>query len=306
MILHIRAVEAKGIPKMDVIGKADPYLSLRLSSSSTQYKTKVVKKCYEPVWNEEFHIKVNPASDEVLHLELYDWDKVSNDDLISTRDFEIAAFVPGKVSDIWTTFFKAPKVKKPGKVHLVFHLANEGDTPFVEKLIADCSVQMPQSISPLTTQDMSKAREQFAQIDQNCNGLLEEQELDNFFRQSKEELRCFSKLVIEIFGQNGSVNVDQFFTFYKSLTADRNSDEFLGRYIFDYIDSDHSGKIDSQEFQKVVDLIKFPEGTKQDIIDRASEEMDYNEFSKNFYTLLRMAWRGLLRRNTYTPAQAKQ
>lgn len=150
----------------------------------------------------------------------------------------------------------------------------------------------------LSDAEIAEARQQFTMIDSNRNGKLEENELDSYFRQSKQELRCFSKLVIKIFGEDNCVSCDQFLKFYKSLTAERDSDEFIGRYIFDYIDSDHSGTIEASEFQEVVDLIKFPEGTKQETIDRA-DKMDYEEFSKRFYTILRMAWRGLLRRATY-------
>lgn len=153
------------------------------------------------------------------------------------------------------------------------------------------------NLPPLSDAEIEEARQQFTLIDSNRNGLLEENELDSFFRQSRQELRCFSKLIINIYGKDGSVDVEQFLKFYKALTAERDSEDFIGRYIFDYIDTDHSGTIEAEEFQKVVDLIKFPDGTKQDTIDRA-DQMDYEQFSKRFYTLLRMAWRGLIRRNT--------
>lgn len=132
MILHIRAVEAKDLPKMDVVGKSDPFLKFRVTPSKETYKTKFVKQTFEPKWNEEFHIPV-PNQDSVLHVELFDMDKVSADDLISTRDFELNHFKVGEVYEDWYNFFKAPGVDKPGCVHLVIHLANAGDTPFAGK-----------------------------------------------------------------------------------------------------------------------------------------------------------------------------
>ncbi|KAK8842498.1 hypothetical protein M9Y10_026089 [Tritrichomonas musculus] len=298
MILHVRAIEARDLPKMDVIGKVDAYLKFKLSSDlEHKQKTHVIKKNYNPVWNEEFHFKVDPSKNEVLHAELYDWDKVSANDLISTHDFEISSFQPGRVIEIWETFFPAPKVHKPGRVHLVFHLANEGDEPFVEKFVADRGATTDLLISPLTEDEMQEARQKFTIIDTNRNGVLEESELDSYFRQEKRELQCFSKLICEIYGTDGQVSVDQFFQFYKSLAADRNSDEFIGRHIFDYIDTDHSGTIEAKEFQKVVDLIKIPDGFKYETIDRV-DVMNYEQFSDHFYTLLRMAWRGLIRPNS--------
>ena len=153
-------------------------------------------------------------------------------------------------------------------------------------------------LPPLSEAEIEEARQQFTIIDSNRNGVLEESELDTYFRQSKQELRCFSKLVIEIFGSNGTVSPDQFIKFYKALTSPKESNDFIGRYIFDFIDDDHSGTIEASEFQRVVDLIKFPPGTKQETIDRV-DKMDYNDFSKRFYTLLRMAWRGLIQRTYY-------
>lgn len=298
-VLHIKAIEARDLPKMDVVGKVDGYLKFKLSSDpKSKQKTHVIKKDYNPVWNEVFHFKVDPSKNEVLHAELYDWDKVSANDLISTHDFEINSFELGKVIEIWETFFPAPKVKKPGRVHLVFHLANEGDEPFVEKFVTqERSVNSEIFVSPLTEDEIAEARQKFVQIDTNRNGVLEESELDNYFRQEKHELQCFSKLVCQIYGTDGGVNCDQFLRFYKSLAANRNSDDFIGRHIFDYIDTDKSGTIEAAEFQKVVDLIKIPDGFKYETLDRVNE-MNYEQFSDHFYTLLRLAWRGLIRSHT--------
>lgn len=300
MILHVRACDAKDVPKMDVgTGTCDPFLVFKLRSKPNErHKTKVIKKTYEPVWNEEFHFPIKKGVDEVLHVELKDWDRLSANDLISTRDFEINSFQLGKVIDWRDSFFVAPKVEKPGRVHLIFHLANEGDEPFKEKVLENHYSHINLVINPLTQTEIQDAREQFAQIDKDGNGVLDENELDYYFKSSKAELSCFSKLIIEIYGKNGGVSIDQFLQFYKSFAAPRDSDDYIGRHIFDYIDNDHSGTIEASEFQKVVDLIKFPEGTKQDTIDRV-DQMDYEEFSKRFYTLLKMAWKGLVQRSMY-------
>lgn len=300
MILHVRACDARDVPRMDIgAGTCDPFLVFKLKSKpKDRIKTRVIKKTYEPVWNEEFHIPIKDGMNEVLHVELKDWDRMSANDLISTRDFEISSFQLGKVIDWRDYFFVAPKVEKPGRVHLIFHLAKEGDEPFKEKVLENNYSHLNIVVNPLTNQDIREARDQFAEIDQDGNGVLDEKELDHYFQSSKAELSCFSKLIIEIYGKNGAVSIDQFLQFYKSFSAPRDSSEYIGRYIFDYIDNDHSGTIDASEFQKVVDLIKFPDGTKQDTIDRV-DKMNYEEFSKRFYTVLKMAWKGLVVRSMY-------
>ena len=67
--VQVRVVEARGLKKMDALGSADPYVSLRLGGS--RQKTKVVKGSTEPVWSEEFEFE---GSDEawVLTAEVFD------------------------------------------------------------------------------------------------------------------------------------------------------------------------------------------------------------------------------------------
>lgn len=134
MILHLQIVEAKDIPRMDPAPfTADPFVLFRLSTIDEEYQTKVIKQNLRPVWNEEFHIPFNPTKNPILHMELFDWDKLTKNDLISTRDFQISDYEPGKVFDKWVDFFAAPKVKKPGQVHLVFHIADPHEIPFKER-----------------------------------------------------------------------------------------------------------------------------------------------------------------------------
>ena len=133
MILHLRIIEAKDIPKMDVIGTADPFVLFKLTPSLEEYQTRVIKQNTTPVWNETFHIPFNPNTKPILHMELFDWDKCTANDLISTRDFQIGEYEPGAVFDKWYEFFAAPKVKKPGQVHLVFHIAEPNEEPFVKR-----------------------------------------------------------------------------------------------------------------------------------------------------------------------------
>lgn len=71
-ILHLRIVEAKDIPKMDVVGTADPFILFKLSPSPEQYQTKIIKQNPNPVWNEEFHIPFEIGKFAVLHMELFD------------------------------------------------------------------------------------------------------------------------------------------------------------------------------------------------------------------------------------------
>lgn len=131
MILHIRAVEACDVPKMDIIGKSDPYLKFKISTSSQVWKTKVKKNTHVPVWNEEFHLPITSGMSDQLHIELFDKDDISKDDIISTQDFDVKSFPIGKIIEQWYDFSPAKGVKKGGRVRLVFHLTKSGHDAFI-------------------------------------------------------------------------------------------------------------------------------------------------------------------------------
>lgn len=130
MILHIRAVEACEVPKMDVIGKSDPYLIFKINTSSQSWKTKHKNNTDKPVWNEEFHIPITSGMSDELLVEMYDKDDISKDDLISTMTYKVNTFPVGKVTDQWYNYSPAKGVKHGGRVRLMFHLDRPGATPF--------------------------------------------------------------------------------------------------------------------------------------------------------------------------------
>lgn len=132
MILHVKAEEGADIPKMDAIGKSDPYLVFNISNSSKKLKTQFKRDTHTPVWKEEFHIPLTEKLDEKLHIELYDKD-VINDDLISSIDFQVNEFPKGKIVDQWYIFTPTKHVYKGGKIHLIFHLTDAGKPAFTEE-----------------------------------------------------------------------------------------------------------------------------------------------------------------------------
>ena len=131
MILHIRAVEACDVPKMDIFSKSDPYLKFKICTSSQIWKTRVRNNTHVPVWNEEFHLPITSGMSDKLYIELFDKDTISKDDIISTYEFEVKSFPEGKVVEQWYDFAPAKGVKKGGKVRLVFHLTKSGRDPFI-------------------------------------------------------------------------------------------------------------------------------------------------------------------------------
>lgn len=134
MILHIRALEATGVPKKDIIGLSDPYLMFELSTSSQQWKTKYIKNTKEPVWNDEFHLPITSLLNDVLHVSLWDKDDISKDDLISTIEIKVKNKFPlGKIIDEWYYMRPSKGTPEGGKIRLLVQLSRSGQEPFSDE-----------------------------------------------------------------------------------------------------------------------------------------------------------------------------
>lgn len=78
--LTIHFIGASGLPKMDVIGSADPYFRASLDGR-LQYTSTVKERTQTPVWNEIWHVKNVPLTAD-LHIEVFDKDPGPRDDAI--------------------------------------------------------------------------------------------------------------------------------------------------------------------------------------------------------------------------------
>lgn len=76
-ILHVKVVRAHKLLKMDLFGTSDPYVKLSLTGEKLPAKKTTIKmNNLNPEWNEKFKFIVTDPNTQVLHLEVYDWDKV--------------------------------------------------------------------------------------------------------------------------------------------------------------------------------------------------------------------------------------
>ena len=77
--LHITIVNCRGLPKMDTLGKADPYVSI--NTGNKKFKTQVIKNCLDPDWEDAtYTVMISDENAEVVF-------KVFDDDMM--RDEEI-------------------------------------------------------------------------------------------------------------------------------------------------------------------------------------------------------------------------
>ncbi|KAI0081495.1 hypothetical protein K474DRAFT_1688703 [Panus rudis PR-1116 ss-1] len=88
--LTVQFIGASGLPKMDVVGTADPYFVAKLDDALTFVST-VVSNSLSPVWNELWRIR-NVPSTAKLHIDVLDKDNGTvTDDYIGTAEVKISS-----------------------------------------------------------------------------------------------------------------------------------------------------------------------------------------------------------------------
>ena len=89
--------QAQHLPKMDLVGSVDPYVILRVGEE--EHKSSTIKKNYNPEWKEEFVFNISDKEEELV-LTLYDWDRMTKDDVIGCVSIKVhAGFYQGGTYD---------------------------------------------------------------------------------------------------------------------------------------------------------------------------------------------------------------
>lgn len=106
-ILHVRVIRATKLLKMDLLGLSDPYVKLNLSGEKLpSKKTTIKKKTLNPEWNEEFKLSVKDPLSQVLHINVYDWDKVGSHDRLGTQVFPLKMLAPNETKEVTLDLLK--------------------------------------------------------------------------------------------------------------------------------------------------------------------------------------------------------
>uniref|UniRef100_A0A8C4UFW6 Phospholipase A2 n=1 Tax=Falco tinnunculus TaxID=100819 RepID=A0A8C4UFW6_FALTI len=97
-------------PQSSPCVQTDCYVSLALPTASAEtVRTKTVKNCRDPVWNETFFFRIQSQVKNILELKVYDENAVTKDDLLFTVVFDVAKIQLGET--VCLTFQLDPKVR---------------------------------------------------------------------------------------------------------------------------------------------------------------------------------------------------
>lgn len=131
MKLVVKVIEARNIPAMDLNGLSDPYVRLQLGKH--KFRTKVVKKCLNPYWGDEFRFRVDDLGDELV-ISVLDEDKYFNDDFVGMLKFPVSRVFDAPDKSLGTAWYSLqPKSKKSknkdcGEICLNIYLSQNNST----------------------------------------------------------------------------------------------------------------------------------------------------------------------------------
>ncbi|NWR29206.1 PA24E phospholipase, partial [Tachuris rubrigastra] len=106
--LTVTIISMRNVRKADLWSQTDCYVKLRLPTASCQEaRTRTVRNCRNPVWNETFHFVIQSEVKNILEMTVCDEDTFTPDDQLMTVRFDVAKIQPGE------------------KIHLNFELNTE-------------------------------------------------------------------------------------------------------------------------------------------------------------------------------------
>ncbi|KAI3701914.1 hypothetical protein L6452_27382 [Arctium lappa] len=187
MKLLVRVIEAKNLLAMDLNGSSDPYVKLKVGHQ--RCKTKVVKKCPNPSWCEEFSFKVEDLKEQLV-VSVLDDDKYFNDDFIGSVKIPISRVFDTPDKSLGTVWYplqpkKKSKIKDCGEVLITICLSQNNPRSDLQPQVENGT------ISPARSSTSSRMPSQ-----------MRSEEAAPPIKEEKSNKEKFSSLLSQLFNRN--------------------------------------------------------------------------------------------------------
>lgn len=113
--VSVKVNKGVNLPIADSNGKSDPYCRFFMGDEEKNqvYKTEVVKKNLNPVWNESFEAEVKTRIDSKFRVEVWDYDRGVGDDRLGEALIDLEVLEPFQPKEVVVTLTNPSKDAKP-------------------------------------------------------------------------------------------------------------------------------------------------------------------------------------------------
>jgi hypothetical protein len=113
--LQVKVIKGVNLPIADSNGKSDPYCRFFIGDDDKHqiFKTEVIKKNLNPVWNEAFEVEVKTRIDSKFRVEVWDYDRGVGDDSLGEALIDLEQLEPFQQKDVVLTLINPSKDAKP-------------------------------------------------------------------------------------------------------------------------------------------------------------------------------------------------
>lgn len=124
--LTVKVNNAVNLPIADRNGKSDPYCKFFVGDDNKHavFKSKTVEKDLNPTWNEGFEMEVKTRIDANFRIEVWDYDRARDDDLLGKANIDLKSLTPFEKKSVTVTLTSPskdvtlPSNGKPSTVNL--------------------------------------------------------------------------------------------------------------------------------------------------------------------------------------------
>lgn len=94
-LLNLNIISGTGLLSADRNGKSDPFVTIFVNRQKV-YKSKIIKKSLDPVWNERTSIRIPSLSRDELLFNVMDWDRTGDNDELGMAVFDLKSIKPNQ------------------------------------------------------------------------------------------------------------------------------------------------------------------------------------------------------------------